>query len=111
MPSEPRSKGELMREYNRRLASVTAGLRQEDVRAILGEPTAITSRAEISAPSDFFRGIGSDFRFPDDETDLVWIFSDPYRPRVSHYVGFSAGRVRAIWKETLTEERWNEINE
>jgi hypothetical protein len=101
----------MMREYRDRLARIESGLSQPEVERILGGPESVTSRDSMATPTDFFRALGSVFRFPDDETDVVWIYTDPYRPRVRHFIGFHKGRVTAVWRETLTQERWQELNE
>ena len=98
-----------MREYKARWARVSTGLSEHAVRELLGDPTGITTREEKATPSDFFRQIGSIFRFPDDGTDIIWAYVDPYRPRVTNFVGFQDGIVHATWRETLTQERWEEL--
>lgn len=102
-------RGQLMREYKARLARVVAGLSEREVQEVLGEPTAITRREETNTPSDFFREIGSVLRFPDDTTDAIWAYVDPYRPRVTNFIGFRNGRVQATWRDTLTQARWQEL--
>lgn len=109
MESDSASRGQRMKDYNARLARIVAGLAESEVRAILGEPSALTSRDAKTTPTDFFREIGSIFRFPDDDTDIIWLYVDPYRPRMHHYVGFKCGEVRTTWRETLTPERWQEL--
>jgi len=98
-----------MRENKARLARVVTSLSEREVRELLGEPTAVTRREETNTPSDFFREIGSIFRFPDDSTDIIWAYVDPYRPRVTNFIGFSKGKVLATWRDTLTQARWEEL--
>jgi len=98
-----------MREYNARLGRIVVGLPEAAVKSILGEPTAVASRDKKATPSDLFRAMGSMFRFPDDESDAVWAYVDPNRPRVRHYIGFKRQKVCATWKETLTQERLEEL--
>lgn len=102
-------RGQLMREYKARWAQVVAGLSERDVRELLGDPTAISRREQMETPSDFFRAIGSMFRFPDDGTDVVWVYVDPHRPRVTNFIGFHSGTVQATWRDTLTQARWEEL--
>lgn len=109
MASSEGSRGQMMREYNARLARVIAGLTEAQVEEILGQPTAVMSRQAGDTPSDFFRQLGSMFRFPDDDTDVIWVYVDPNRPRVRNYFGFKDGSVSATWRETLTQERWEEL--
>ncbi len=103
------SRGKKMREYNARLAKIVEGLSEAQVEEILGRPTAVMSRQRTDTPSDFFRQIGSMFRFPDEQTDVIWVYVHPHRPRVRNYVGFKAGKVLSTWRETVTQERWAEL--
>jgi hypothetical protein len=106
---DEKPRGQLMKAYNEHIARIVPGLSQRDVEGILGVPAVVTARDDSSAPSDFFREIGSMFEFEDEDADLVWIFVDPYRARVRHHIGFREGKVCASWKETLTKERLEEL--
>ena len=77
MASSEGSRGQMMREYNARLARVIAGLTEAQVEEILGRPTAVMSRQAGDTPSDFFRQLGSMFRFPDGDTDVIWVYVGP----------------------------------
>ena len=98
-----------MKAYNARIAGVTVGLSRDAVEDLLGPPNGIESRGDSTGPSDVFRSLGSEFRFPDESADVVWMYADPYRPRIRHYIGFKDESVCATWKETLTQERLEQL--
>ena len=97
------SRGSLMREYNSRLAGLRKGQTETEVRELLGNPTDVVPREAISTPGDVFRELGSTFQLDQHELDFVWTYTDPYRPRVSHRIGFQNGHVVSIWKESFRE--------
>lgn len=109
MESDNTQRGQKMREYKALWSHLRTGMSVSEVRGLLGEPTATMKRDEIETPSDFFRAIGSMFRFPDEDADLVWAYVDPYRPRVTNFIGFSNDKVQATWRDTLTPARWSEL--
>jgi hypothetical protein len=97
MTSIPR--GELVKGFNRRIARVVAGIEESAVRDILGEPSETNSQHEIETPGNVFRSLGSTFNLDQGEIDTVWDYRDSQRPRITHRIGFSGGRVVTRWKE------------
>ena len=71
---------------------------EQDVRAILGEPTSIRTRSQEKTPSDAFASLGSMFRFEDDAAEIIWVFQDPHRLGFTQCVGFSRGKVCSVWQ-------------
>ncbi len=76
------------------------GTTAEAVRELLGIPTAVRLPDAHATPADVFRSIGSSFQLPGDDLDQIWAYVDPLRPRITHLIGFRAGRVATSWRET-----------
>jgi hypothetical protein len=103
-------RGQLMREYNALVSKIRPGLSEAAVQELLGQPAAVAAKSAAMTPTDYFRELGSQFRFEDESADLIWVYQDPNRPRVRNYVAFKDGEVCTTWRETVTPERWKELN-
>jgi len=99
-----------MRDYNALVSKVRPGLSEAEIQALLGKPGTVAAKSATMSPTDFFRELGSQFRFEDESAEVIWVYQDPHRPRVRNYVGFKDGKVCATWRETLTPDRWKELN-
>ncbi len=74
----------------------------EELVELLGEPVKIEGE-EFKGPTAFLRSIGSIFKFGDQESDTVYTYVDPYRPRNRYKFGLKKGKICSSWKEVVHE--------
>ena len=81
----------------------------QELAALLGEPDQIDGIEQVITPSKFFEQIGSQFRFGDQNSDVVLTFVDPYRPRKRYKFGVVGNKVESCWEEMVHESNKHRV--
>ncbi len=92
------ARGKWYQKVNAVVNEIDTGDTTEKRVQILGKPDTIQSTDTMLTPSTCFEHIGSRFRFRDQEAEEVWIYHDPYRPRILYECYVQQGTIVATWK-------------
>ncbi len=85
------------------LENLAIGMEEREVRSILGSPSQTIEPRDVVTPSEAFESLGSEFRFPDQDLDTVWVYLHGTSNRRVFYLGFREGRLVTMWKATKSE--------
>lgn len=103
-PEQPEGAiGEWYQKVNSTVRTASQSKTVNKLISILGRPDKIEGD-EIERPSNMLKKLGSMLHFGDEKAESVFVYVDPYRPRIRYKFGIIGKKVDSHWRETISEE-------
>ncbi len=88
--------------------ALSMGLTMTEVHTRLGDPREVRDPAGLREQSEQISKWTA-LMPPAPELDALWCYGHPVRKRLTFLLGFRAGILQIIWRETITSDRATEL--